>query len=215
MNSLALLKCAAKNHLIKHSSVFETIMGKNIQLPGFVSKKAPLWKSTVELSEKWSWQLPPFTLLNSFMCFNLFKIYFASLGRDFAKNQVDGNVCKAFSHWIYVMMVEQSLGKWERLFNKMYEGSIIKMCFCLANPFFVSIVTVLRLVCKFNYSLIQFMCFYPSSDFFISPFLCFFFILGFYFYLRLIFAYIRQDLCVCACVSLLFWSFHLKLTSNT
>lgn len=106
-------------------------------------------------------------------------------------------------------------GKWERLFNKMYEGSIIKMCFCLANPFFVSIVTVLRLVCKFNYSLIQFMCFYPSSDFFISPFLCFFFVLAFYFYLRLIFAYIRQDLCVCACVSLLFWSFHLKLTSNT
>lgn len=112
MNSLPLLKCSAKNHLIKHSSIFETKMKKN-DFQNLFTKTlhCKARKAHQSFCRHKSWQLLPFALLNTFMFFNLFKIYFASLGRDFAKNQVDGNICKAFSHWMYVMMVEQSLRK--------------------------------------------------------------------------------------------------------
>jgi hypothetical protein len=67
----------------------------------------------------------------------------------------------------YVIMVEKwSKSEWKRLFSesaqKMCEGIIIKMCFCLANPFFCCFFLSKVGMQKFNYSLIQFMCLTPS-----------------------------------------------------
>lgn len=71
-------------------------------------------------------------------------------------------------------------------------------CWLSYKPF--SLFAAFRwFVCKFNYSLIQFMCFHPPSHFFFLPLLG---LVSFFCYLGLIFAHIRENnfsiCCVCA-----------------